>query len=211
MLGLPKILEERQSSFNGKIQVVKTLEGVRIVVGGISQSGWLVRKVWDTALKKVCKDRPDIERILVLGLGGGSVARLVKRYWPGSKIVGIDIDPNMIELGKKYLALGEARGLKVFIEDATRWVDKNKGRNAFDLVLVDLYKGAVVPKEFIQDNFLKKIETLIRRGGVGAFNHLYSVIEKEEAEDLGHKLRKIFPVLVSVKPEANIIYIGYKE
>lgn len=211
MFGLLKILEERQSLFNGKIQVVKTLEGVRIVVGGVSQSGWLVRKVWDTALKKVRKDRPDIEQVLVLGLGGGSVARLVKRHWPGSKIVGIDIDPNMIQLGKKYLALGETRDLKVFIEDATGWVDKNKGKSAFDLVLVDLYKGAVVPKEFIQDNFLKKIETLIRRGGVGAFNHLYSAIEKEEAEDLGHKLRKIFPVLVSVKPEANIIYIGYKE
>lgn len=210
MFGLLKILEERQSSFNGKIQVVKTLEGVRIVVGGVSQSGWLVRKVWDAALKKIHKDRPDIKKILVLGLGGGSVARLITGYWPGSEIIGIDVDPDMVELGKKYLGLGGVSNLKVFIEDAAGWVDKNK-RESFDLVLVDLYKGAVVPKEFIQDDFLKKVEMLIRRGGIGAFNHLYSVMEKEEAEDFGRKLRRIFPVLVSVKPEANIIYIGYKE
>lgn len=210
MFGLLKVLEERQSSFNGKIQVVKTLEGIRIVVGGVSQSGWLVRKVWDAALKKVHNDRPDIERILVLGLGGGSVARLIKRYWPGSEIIGIDIDPDMVELGKKYLGLGGVSNLKVFIEDATGWVDKNKGKS-FDLVLVDLYKGAVIPKEFVQDSFLKKVVTLVKSGGVGAFNHLYSCMEKEEAEDLGRKLRKIFPVLISVKPEANIIYIGYKE
>lgn len=210
MFGLLKVLEERQSSFNGKIQVVKTLEGIRIVVGGVSQSGWLVRKVWDAALKKIHKDRPDIERILVLGLGGGSVARLITRYWPGSEIIGIDIDPDMVELGKKYLGLGGVSNLKVFIEDAVGWVDKNKGKD-FDLVLVDLYKGAVVPKEFAQDGFLKKVETLVKGGGVGAFNHLYSTMEKEEAEDLGRKLRKMFPVLISVKPEANIIYIGYKE
>lgn len=210
MFGLLKILEERQSSFNGKIQVVKTLEGVRIVVGGVSQSGWLVRKVWDAALKKIHKDKPDIKRILVLGLGGGSVARLIARYWPGSEIIGIDVDPDMVELGKKYLGLGGVSNFKVFIEDAAGWVDKNK-RESFDLVLVDLYKGAVVPKEFTQEDFLKKVEMLIGRGGAGAFNHLYSVMEKEEAEDFGRKLRRIFPVLVSVKPEANIIYIGYKE
>lgn len=210
MFGLLKVLEEKQSSFNGRIQVVRTLEGVRIVVGGVSQSGWLVRKVWDAALKKIHKDRLDIEKILVLGLGGGSVARLAKKYWPGSEIIGIDIDPNMVELGKKYLGLGGVDKLKIFIEDAAGWVDKNKGKD-FDLVLVDLYKGAVIPKKFVQDGFLKRVETLVKSGGVGAFNHLYSVMEKEEADDLGRKLRKIFPVLISVKPEANIIYIGYKE
>lgn len=210
MFGLLKVLEERRSQFNGKIQVVKTLEGVKIVVGGVNQSGWLVRKVWDAALRKIHKDRPNIERILVLGLGGGSVARLIAMYWPSSEIIGIDIDPDMVELGKKYLGLGGVSNLKIFIEDAAGWVDKNKGED-FNLILVDLYKGAVIPKKFVQDGFIKKIETLVRSGGVGAFNHLYSTIEKEEAKDLGSKLRKIFPVLISVKPEANIIYIGYKE
>ncbi len=204
-----KILETVESPINGKIQVVETLEGRRLLVGGISQSGWLVAKVWKTALSKIKEERPDISNVLILGLGGGSAARLVQSNFPQAQITGVDIDKSMVELGKKYLHLGEIDNLRIIISDARRWVKGAK--NKFDLILVDLYIGGKIPKTFTAKKFIRSVTGLLKTGGVVAFNHLYSNIEKKDALKFEKNLRKVFPVLTTVTPEANIIFIAFKE
>lgn len=211
MFKLVQVLEEKESPFNGKIKVIKTLEGTGILVEGVSQSGWLVRKVWDKALKQIARKKKDVKKVLILGLGGGSAANLINRYWPDTIITGVDIDPIMVDLGRKYLGLSQVKNLKVVIEDAEKWVGKEEGKRRFNLILVDIYKGGRPPSKFTTEGFIKKVRDLLGPGGIAVFNHLHSAREKEEAALFGAKVRKIFPASTSVKPEANIIFIGYKE
>lgn len=209
MFKLFSILEEVESPYNGKIQVVKTLEGTRILVGGISQSGWLVRNIWDRALKKIRDTFPAVQDILILGLGGGSLAELIQKYWPQAKVIGVDIDPLIVNLGKKYLNLAKVKNLEFIEEDAGKWVAKQKKK--FDLVLVDIYKGEKIPKQFKEEKFIVQVGKLLKPKGVSAFNHLYSYNDKKDAHLLGEKLRKFFPAIVSICPEANIIFVCFKE
>ncbi|MFH1863767.1 MAG: hypothetical protein ABIJ85_02580, partial [bacterium] len=116
LLSGTKILEERKSKYNGDIKVVKSLGyGTYIQVEGLTQSGGVVTDVWRTTLKKL--RTKEIKNCLILGLGGGSAAKLVRKYWPDCKIIGVDIDPVMAELGKKYLGLGQIR-MEIEICDA---------------------------------------------------------------------------------------------
>ena len=57
MFKLFSIVEEKESPINGKIQIVRDLQGARIIVGGVSQSGWLVKSIWNKALKKVTSNK----------------------------------------------------------------------------------------------------------------------------------------------------------
>ena len=205
MWGLIKVIDRAESEYNGTVQVVSTLEGTRIVAGGVSQSGWLVGKVWNAALKKILKNKTEVKSVLILGLGGGSAARLVNKYWPRAMITGVDIDPLMINFGKKYLDLEKIFGLTIVESDAVKFVNETKEK--YDLVLMDVYTGAVIPEEFVKKDFLEKVKNILKPGGVAAINHLYSSIEREDAKKLEVELRNIFSVLISVKPEANIIFI----
>lgn len=207
MWKLVNIVEEIESSNNGKIKVIKSIEGTRILVGGISQSGWLVKKVWKDALKKIKKVKSEAGSILILGLGGGSVVELVDDYWPESNKTGVDIDSVMIEMGKKYLNLGKVKNLRVVVSDAEKFTDEC--REKFDLILVDIYKGANIPKQFTTKKFMAIVCHLLKKDGVAAFNHLYSSIEKKDADEFGRKLRSVFPASTSVAPEANIIFICF--
>lgn len=204
-----EILEEVESPINGKLQVVRTFEGIRILGAGISQSGWLVRKIWDEALKKLKEEKPDVGSVVILGLGGGSIAELVSYYWPQADIVGVDKDPIMLSLGKKYLHLGEIPNLEVVEGDAVEFIDKRKEKP--DVILVDVYVGQEIPDRFKTEEFLQKLKDTAKKGGVVGVNHLYSSKEKESAHELGRRLRKIFPVVREVYPEANVIFICYKE
>ncbi len=207
MWKLVNVIEEADSDFNGKIQVLKSIEGTRILVGGISQSGWLVKKVWQSALEKIKKLKPDLQNVLILGLGGGSVAELVCKYWFGSEITGVDIDKKMVEMGRKHLKLDTVPNLKIVVADANSWVGKCKEK--YDLVLVDMYKGVSIPPEFTTVTFMEKVKRLLNRDGIAAFNHLYSPIEKKDADEFGDRIRKVYSATISVTPEANIIYICF--
>lgn len=207
MWGLIKVIDRAESEYNGTVQVVSTLEGTRIVAGGVSQSGFLVAKVWNSALRKILKEKPVLKNVLILGLGGGSAARLVNKYWPDAKITGVDIDPVMINFGKKYLELDQLANLEIVESDAVKFVNRQK--EEYDLILMDIYTGAVIPEVFVGNEFLMKVKGLLKAKGIAAFNHLYSAIEKQDAKELEKELREIFPVITSVKPEANIIFVCF--
>jgi spermidine synthase len=230
-----KVLEEVESLINGKIRVIKSIAfGTYIQVNDLTQSGGVVYDVWKTTLKKVKKSKSKIQNCLILGLGGGSAAKLIRKYWPASsassrldgpelqrgeplvKITGIDIDPIMVELGKKYLGLDKL-GIKIDIGDAFRKVQnlKSKGEK-YDLILVDTYLGDDYPEKFESEKFLKLIKGLLSRsrkrsdparGGRAVFNRLYSGEKRPEAMKFLNKLGKIFSNVEPIYPEANIMFV----
>jgi len=215
-------LEEVDSPINGKIRVVKSLGyGTYIQVDNLTQSGGVVYEVWRTVLKKISHYPLIISHCLILGLGGGSAAKLVKKYWPEAKVTGVDIDPIMVELGKKYLGLPD---IKTVIDDAENFLltISHPARRSYasgatggqpstikyDLVLVDTYLGDKYPKKFESDEFLKSVRRLLFNGGIAVFNRLYFGEKRPEAVKFGKKLEKVFGKVEYVYPEANIMFIA---
>lgn len=197
-----KILEERESKFNGRIQVIKSLGfGTYIQAGGITQSGGVVEDIWRQAIKKIVNCKLGIENCLILGLGGGTVAKLIRKYWPGAKITGVEIDPVMIELGVKYLGLGDSK-TKIIIGDAYTYP---LYAVRYDLVIVDLYVGDKFPQKFAEEKFLKKLT----KNKLVIFNRLYFGEKRKEAVKFGNKLEKIFPKVDWFYPQANLMLICY--
>lgn len=203
MLDGRKVLEEVTSPINGKITVVRGVGlGTYFQVGNLTQSGGVVYSVWKTALGKTKKKKNQIKKSLILGLGGGSAAGLVRRFWPEAGIEGVDIDPVMVELGKKYLAL---KADKIRIKDAEDFLKESEDK--YDLVLVDMYIGDEYPKKFVKDEFLKLVKSRLDENGVAIFNRLYYDEKRKEAVKFGEKLQKHFSDVERVYPEANLMFI----
>ena len=105
-----KVVKRIKSPINGEILVVRSLGfGTYIQVEGLTQSGGVVYDVWKHTLKKVHRTLSTNHHTLILGLGGGSAAKLVRKYYPEAEITGVDLDPIIVELGKKYLKLEDEK------------------------------------------------------------------------------------------------------
>lgn len=130
---LPKDLEEVVSTYNGKIKVKKFMGRVAVWCGSYEQSGPMVKKVWEKALEKILPPK----KVLVLGLGCGSVAEIISSKFPDAKITGVEIDPVMVDIGKKYFSLGTNKNLKIVISDAEKFIRNSKIK--FDLVIYDTF------------------------------------------------------------------------
>lgn len=197
------ILEERESKYNGHLRVVNTWGmGNYIQANGLTQSGGIVESIWKSALKKI-KDSKNqkIKNILILGLGGGTLAKLLRKKYPTAKITGVEIDPIMVELGTRHLGL-DTSDIEVKIQDVN---DYCLMPNAYDLVIVDMYNSDSFPKEFESDDFLKKLvkfPTVI-------INRLYYGDKRPDTVRFGKKLEKIFKKVTWFYPEANLMFLCY--
>lgn len=197
------------SPINGEIFVYEDLFSYRSMrIGGVSQSGGLVVDIWKKAVKAISNQQSAISNCLILGLGCGSSARLVSQKWPGAKIMGIEIDPKVIEVGKKYFSMGKIKNLKIEIADAIEICCRQSAisnQQNYDLVLVDLYLGQNFPKEAESGEFIEGIKKILNEKGVVIFNRFNWGKYKKQAEDFKKELEKYFPQVWTKKTVSNLL------
>lgn len=203
------VLEKVESKVNGQIEIREDIFGRRsLLVGGISQSGHLVKKPWERAIKKVFSFNSSVKSCLILGTGAGSAAKVIHNFFPKAKMTGVEIDPLMIKMGRKYLDLSTVKNLEIRIADAIQ-TTKNKQQTTkkFNLVLVDLYFGDQVPGKASTEEFIRRVKDLLFRSGIAIFNRLYYGQKKKEAEEFETKLEKVFSKVEPLRVSASIFFL----
>jgi spermidine synthase len=118
---------------------------------------------------------PDVrpKRVLVLGLGGGTVVRvLLRRFADGelSEIVGVDDDPRVLALARQAFGL-DLLGLRVVLADAWSYARDGAARGErFDLVIVDLFRDGAIPGFVCSRRFLGPVATILAPRGLLTIN-----------------------------------------
>ena len=204
-------LEEADSPINGKISVVKSLGfGTYLQVGNLTQSGGVVSGIWKKTLLKIKTLINEPQNILILGLGGGSCAKISRKLWPYSIITGVDFDKMIVELGVRYLDLGKD-SVEIVVSDAFEFVEKAvRNKNVYDLITVDLFVGQEFPVIFESDDFLKNVKSILSDGGIAVFNRLFFNEKRSQSMKFGEKLEKYFSKVEYFYPEANVMLICAK-
>lgn len=207
-----KLIEKVESSISGEVRIFKVLGKPSLVVGGLEQSGAFIGGIWKKALKKTPKlQNSKTQNVLILGLGGGTVAKLVSQFWPEAKMVGVEIDPVVISLGRKYFDLDKIPNLKIIDQDAVKFIFHQQSTiNHYSLILVDVYLGDKVPQSFETEEFLIRIKKLLTLGGVVIFNRLFYKEKKKETEEFIKKLEKIFSQISYVRTTSNLLTFALK-
>lgn len=198
-----RILGEYKSKYNGLLTVVSDLAwGKHIKAGGLTQSGGVGEKVWRTSLEKLKKE--DVKTSLILGLGGGSIAKIIREFWPKSSIAGVEIDPLMIKLGKEFLGLS-SWDVEIVEGDALEFALNEKRK--YDLVCVDTYVGDSYPVQFESEEFLVGVGKMLSSNGTLVFNRLYYGDKRALANNFEKKLTQVFDTVERIYPEANVMFI----
>ncbi|OGD63711.1 hypothetical protein A2160_03435 [Candidatus Beckwithbacteria bacterium RBG_13_42_9] len=199
----PRIIEEVFSPFNGPIQVVESFGQKKIMAGGLIQSGGVLGNIWDKGLREVISCQLPVNSILILGLGGGTVAQLVAAHWPAANIIGIEIDPVMIQLGKKYFDLDKLLKLRIIEADAIKYVASCHEK--FDLILIDLYRGEKVEPKSESPEFLKSLKSILATPGEVIVNRLFYEKHKELAQIFIGKAEVVFDKINLIRAWSNML------
>jgi spermidine synthase len=188
----PKVIATVKSRRNGPLSIVQCLGKRKIIAYGAEQSGGTIVPMWKEAVAALYKRNRILNSSLILGLGGGTVINALEKKYSGMRITVIEYDQEMIDVARKYFGMENGINLHIICDDAFSYVRRKKGREKFDLIIMDLFTGKYNPGESRQFVFLKQLKNLLQPGGYILYNSHYDVIKKRDLEILLEKCRKVF-------------------
>lgn len=100
--------------------------------------------------------------VLILGFGGGTIARAILKRYPKAKITGVENNPEIFSLSKKHMKLDEIKA-KIIEEDAFKFVYET--HKEFDLIIVDLWDGSQFQVRIFSPEFIEQCKRLLTDGG----------------------------------------------
>lgn len=115
--------------------------------------------------------RPEPQDILMIGLGGGSIARFVHRRLASARMTVIEIRAEVIAAARQYFDLpAEDDRLTVVAGDGAAWVPAHAG--CADVLLLDAFEDGEHAQSLCTGAFYDAARAALKRGGVLAANFI---------------------------------------
>lgn len=191
----------RRGRERSRVHVKHGPEGRQLIVDGTLASfyrdtGPATGSVWDAIAAPLLWLPPARRRrILLLGVGGGSVARIARALAPGAQIVGVELDREVVRVARRWFEL-DALDLELVVDDALGFLRRERRR--FDAVLEDVFVGRgddVHKPDWIPHPGHELSVARLESGGLLVSNTL------DEAGRVAGSLCATFPAVVRIEIE----------
>lgn len=137
---------------------------------------------------------PEPSRVLIVGLGGGSMVRYLERRDPALQIDAIDIDPEMLGIADRYFGTRPSERVRLWVADGYELI--RTSADLYDVIYMDAFlrpseesDHVGVPARMKEAPFYAALRARLTPTGVVAFNVNPSPERDRDMDDL----RRAFP------------------
>ena len=169
------VLLEKETS-QQFVQVIEEDDGDRIlelnegqaIHSMIKPGSYLTGRYWDglMVLPFAALRKPP-ERVAILGNAAGTAARMYGHYFPEARVDGVEIDPELTEIGRDYFDLN-GPNLHTYTADARPWLRQSEGN--YDVIVVDAYRQPYIPFYLSTKEFFELVADKLAPGGTVVVN-----------------------------------------
>src|SRR5258706_10678403 len=97
-------------------------------------------------------------RILVVGLGGGSLPMFLRKHYPAAAIDVAEIDPGVVDVAKQFFGFHEDELTRAHVGDGRQFIENV--RQGYDIIFLDAFGARDVPKHLTTQEFLLAVRTI---------------------------------------------------
>ena len=213
--GDKRVLYEQESALQ-YIRVVEEPDGDRVLELNEGQArhslyrpgSYLTGGYWDgmLVLPFTTLEQPP-RRVAILGNGAGTTARGYGHFFPRARVDGVEIDPKLEEVGRRYFDMGDNPNLTVYNEDARPWL--RGSASGYDVIVVDSYRQPYVPFYLATREFFDLVRERLAPGGVVVVNVGHPEGNDDLETVIGRTMSAVFPsVLRDPFDDSNTLLVG---
>ncbi len=171
-----RVLFEKESAYN-TVVVTEDGQGLRTLWFDKSRTRQSVVKVGDPDHLELNYTRvmpvglafvEDPKRVLVVGLGGGTIPGFLHKHFPNMQIDVVDIDPVVVEAAKEFFGFREDDSMRAYVEDGRPFIARSPGR--YDVIFLDAFGSDNIPYALATREFLQLVRRALTPGGVAVAN-----------------------------------------
>lgn len=187
----------------GLYQVRTAGHTVRLYKDGVFHSHYnpnhvVTRGVWDLLVLPCLLHPPGtLQRVLMLGVGGGAAVHLLNHFVQPRHITAIELDPLHLSVAKRFFKVNNTN-TQLLQGDAIAWVQKqaSKARSpGFDLIIDDLYgeeQGEPVRAIEANTQWCEQLHSLLNDNGLLVSNFVTAQELKGSAYVSKRRVRRRF-------------------
>lgn len=144
---------------------------------------------------------PAPKRILIIGLGGGTMSNTLAKLYPESQIDNVEIDQAVIKVARDYFGFFENDNVKAYNQDGRIYIKRSLlKKRQYDWIILDAFNGDYIPEHLMTKEFLQETKKLLSENGVISAN-TFSLSELYAHESATYKA--VFGDFYQVSNQAN--------
>src|ERR671917_903346 len=129
-------------------------------------------------------------RVAILGNAAGTTSRAYEKFFPRTRIDGVEIDGELSEIGREYFDMNNPR-LHLYHEDARPFLRRIDAD--YDQISVDAYRQPYIPFYLTTKEFFETVRDRLRPGGVLVVNVGHPEGQDDLEKVLTATIREVFP------------------
>ena len=133
--------------------------------------------------------QPQPQRILIVGLGGGSIAMFLHKHLPEASIDAVELDPAVVAVARSHFGLVTDARLQVHVGDGRAFIEQ--ARPGYDLILLDAYGRDGFPHALATQEFLRAVQRVLSPQGV-VLSNVWSRQHNSHYDDMVASYRSLF-------------------
>lgn len=180
------------------LQLDSTMEGgMRVADGGIILD---YQQYWQLPF---IRDGFKLDSALFIGAGAFGMPERMARDYPSAKVEVVEIDPAVIDVGRRYFKLDEHPGVHAFADDARHYLYTQKDKR-YDFIFGDAYNGVrAIPVHLASKEFFQLVHDRLSPHGIFLMNAI-TAVQGKRAE----LLAGMITTLQQVFPHVEIFAVG---
>ena len=107
-------------------------------------------------------------RVLIVGLGGGTLPMFIRQYFPEAVIDGVDINPDVVDVARRFLGFREDSRMRGIVADGRKFIEET--REPYDIIFLDAFGAYSVPPPLSTVEFLRAVRKALKPSGVAVGN-----------------------------------------
>lgn len=209
------VLHERPSAF-GTIVVTEDDEGVRTLRFGRNGPRQSVVKPGDPDYLALPYARSafvglalaeEPQRILIVGLGGGTLPMFLRKYYPHATIDSVDVDPEVIDVAKNFFGFNEDARMRAHPADGRKFIEEVQ--QPYDVIFLDAFGSDSLPAHLTTQEFLRAVRRAVKRTGL-VIGNIWGPASNTLYHAMVRTYQEVFEELyiVDVRDAGNKILLG---
>ena len=136
---------------------------------------------------------PNPQRGLILGQGGGSLAKWLAHHWPTLEVDVVEMDPSVVGAAEEFFEYRAPLNHHVYVQDARVFLANADAR--YDVIWVDVFARHQIPFHLTTTEFFAELRRHLNHAGVIAVNLASSDSDSDRirAEAVVSTMKTSFP------------------
>jgi len=165
--------------------------------------------------------RADAKKMLLIGLGGGSIPKKLNKEFPNMEIDAVELDPEVIKLAKDHFNIKEGKQLRLHAQDGRLFLTRTQTQ--YDIIMLDAYFTDAMPFHLATKQFFELAQKKLTPNGIVVANLISAVTgpSGKIARAFARTLRQVYPqtyIFASRRPDnvsletiQNVIVIATRD